>query len=712
MRTMDTDLKPIYDLAQRMVPWLLPHLQFHLIDHSAGESDSFELYSGNNLIHIAGTSIPSLGMGLNHFLKYYCHRSASHCGDNLQPPDSIPSLKNKIKISTPFHYRYALNYCTFSYTMAFWTWKQWEKELDWMALNGVNLMLVTTGSKAVWQKVLEQCGYTNNEIHEFLPGPAYDAWWLMGNLEGWGGTSSQELINQQFLLAKKILQRMQELGIEPVYHGFYGMVPHSLKNKFPEIAIVEQGKWNNVFDRPDILVCTSEMFGKIARLYYKAVKELYGEFLFFSGDPFHEGGSTKGLDVKKEATAIYDAMQEAVPKSTWVLQAWYGNPKQELLDGLTNREHILILDLFGEVTIEWKTRDAFGGTPFIWCSINNFGERNGLYGRLEKIASGPAKAQASSYSRRFMKGVGAVPEGICNNPVVYDMIFDAAWRPGQFNVKEWLPEYTWYRYGKKNEQVIQAWYRLLDTVYSSSDEYREGSNESVFCARPSLNVTGASTWSTRYLFYDNSLLEEAALLFLSASEELGDRETYRYDLIDMTRQIIANYGQMRYDEIVRAFNEKDIKSFNKYSKSFLELILQQDELLSSHPAFMLGRWLKKARGFRNSDAEKDLCEWNARVLITWWGPDDPATMLKDYANKEWAGLLKDFYYPRWKIFLETVQWQLMGFDPAEINYFSFEKNWAQQRKTYPVSTEDNCINKARKILEKTEKPLVNLTKKI
>ena len=56
-----------------------------------------------------------------------------------------------------------------------------------MALNGVNLMLVSTGTKAVWQNVLEQFGYSVKRIHEFIPGPVYNAWWLMGNIRrlGW-----------------------------------------------------------------------------------------------------------------------------------------------------------------------------------------------------------------------------------------------------------------------------------------------------------------------------------------------------------------------------------------------------------------------------------------------------------------------------------------------------------------------------------------------
>ena len=228
-------------------------------------------------------------------------------------------------------------------------------------------------------------------------------------------------------------------------------------------------------------------------------------------------------------------------------------------------------------------------------------------------------------------------------------------------------------------------------------------SESVFCARPSLNITSASTWGTRYLYYDNTILEEAAILFLTADDELADKETYRYDLVDITRQVIANYGQQEYDELVKAYHHKNLRSFNYHSKNFLDLLLLMEELLSTHPAFMVGRWLKEARSFRKYKAEKDICEWNARVLITWWGPDNPNTTLRDYANKEWSGLVKDFYYPRWKFFLESLRWQLMGLDSIEINYFSFEKTWTNQRKKYPVKPSGDCVVKARSVLKKLEK---------
>jgi len=40
-------------------------------------------------------------------------------------------------------------------SFAWWDWTRWEKEIDWMALQGVNLPLAFTGQEAIWQKVFK-----------------------------------------------------------------------------------------------------------------------------------------------------------------------------------------------------------------------------------------------------------------------------------------------------------------------------------------------------------------------------------------------------------------------------------------------------------------------------------------------------------------------------------------------------------------------------
>ena len=52
-----------------------------------------------------------------------------------------------------FRFRYYQNVCTSSYSFAWWTWTRWERHIDWMAMNGINLPLAFTGQEAMFKKV-------------------------------------------------------------------------------------------------------------------------------------------------------------------------------------------------------------------------------------------------------------------------------------------------------------------------------------------------------------------------------------------------------------------------------------------------------------------------------------------------------------------------------------------------------------------------------
>ena len=56
---------------------------------------------------------------------------------------------------------------------------------------------------------------------------------------------------------------MKELGIEPILQGFYGMVPHDLKNKISEAKVIEQGKWAGEFQRPGFWILPPNCFLKL-----------------------------------------------------------------------------------------------------------------------------------------------------------------------------------------------------------------------------------------------------------------------------------------------------------------------------------------------------------------------------------------------------------------------------------------------------------------
>lgn len=126
-------------------------------------------------------------------------------------------------------YRFAYNYCTLSYTAAFWDWNRWQREIDFLALSGFTHALVTAGLEKTWEDFLIGLGYPREKALRFIPNPAFAAWWNMGNLEGHGGPLTQQQIDRMAQLGRRIVSRMEQLGMTPVLQGYVGFVPADLR---------------------------------------------------------------------------------------------------------------------------------------------------------------------------------------------------------------------------------------------------------------------------------------------------------------------------------------------------------------------------------------------------------------------------------------------------------------------------------------------------
>ncbi|UYQ92124.1 alpha-N-acetylglucosaminidase [Chitinophaga horti] len=658
----------VYQLVKRRVPWLEKHITFEQATSNNGQ-ETFTLQTRQQKLVISASGPNAAAVGLNWYLRNYCHRSMSHMGDNLSPVKKLPVIRVPVTVNASALYRHALNYCTFNYTMSFYNWADWEHELDWMALNGVNMMLVANGSEAVWQKTLQQLGYTQKEIDQFITGPAYNAWWLMGNIEAWGGPMPQSQIDDRRRLVQKMLVRMRSLGIEPVMPAFFGMVPKSLTEK-TKAHIIKQGTWG-AFPRPDILDPTDTAFARIAGLFYAATKEMYGSNIrFFSGDPFHEGGVTEGVDLGKAGANIQRVMRAWFPGAIWVLQGWQDNPKKALL-AETDRSALLVQELFGENTNNWETREGYEGTPFIWCTVTNFGERPGLNGKLQRFADEVHRARTGPY-KAYMKGVGIMPEGIDNNPAVYELLMELAWHENKVDTKEWAPVYAAARYGKPNNDVNEAWQGFLQTIYSNPG-YQEGPPENILCARPALEIKSVSRWGNLRKGYDTALYVQAVKAFAKAAPVFTGSETYKIDLVNFTRQVIANRADKVFADVVNAYQAKDKNAFNAASQAFLQLCDDEETLLNTQPYFRLRTYQQKAiRGGANDFL-------NAMMLITYWGgTDHNEDNLHEYAYKEWAGLIRTFYRKRWEIFFAHLSETLSGKASQLPDWYNWEREWVRE----------------------------------
>ena len=677
--------QPVSELAERLLPD--NNSSSFVFEKLSSDSDFFELeQAADDRIIIRGNNGVSIARGLNHYLRNYCHKSVSWCGNNLSElPVPLPPVREKVRVTASFPYRYYLNYCTYSYSMAFWDWEQWEKEIDRMALQGINMPLMAVYSQyAVWQNTLRRLNFSEDDIRKFLPGAGYEAWWLMGNLEGFGGPVTPEFIARQTDLQQKMLKRMRELGMKPVFQGFYGMVPNALKEKFPDARIKDQGIWGT-YQRPAFLDPTDPLFDKLAAIYYEEQKNLFGEAQFFGGDPFHEGGTSEGINVKLAAQKILQAMRRVNPQAVWVLQGWQHNPVKELMEGLKPGETI-ILDLMACERPQWggvKTSmfhkpEGHWNHQWIWCALPNFGGKTGLHGKMSSYASGPVFAKHHPMGKNI-RGIGTAPEGIGTIPVVYDMVYDMAWRTDSIHIPQWLDNYTYYRYGTEDNNCNKAWKLLSETIYECHNELG-GPVESYICARPSDTIQHVSTWGNAVMFYDPMKVVKAWDLLYQSRKRFNHSDTYEYDLTDVTRQVLSDYAKYLHERMVLAFQKKDKERFMEYSGKFLNIIKDEDRLLSTRKEFMLGTWLAEAEKAGGTPEEKRRFVTNAKRLITTWTDTD--SDLHDYANKEWSGLLIDFYLPRWEAYVTYKTSLLYGKKLPYPDYSKMEQEWVLTNSTY------------------------------
>ena len=695
------------NIGKEYVSWF----DFEICENPKNNSLDFFSLSFDGKVKIKGNNGVSVAVGLNHYLKYYCNVNISQVGSQTQMPDEPVRINGTVYRETKAKIRYAYNYCTHSYTMAFWGEKEWRKELDFLALNGVNLVLDITAQEEVWRRFLLNFGYSHKEIKNYIVGPAFYAWAYMANISHYCGPVHDSWFYQRTELARKNQRIMRTLGMTPILQGYSGMVPNDILSHDKDAEIILQGTWCS-FDRPPMLKTTSKSFKKYAKLFYKAQKEVYGDISdYFATDPFHEGGNMGGMSAREVSSAVLGEMVSFNENAVWVIQSWMSNPSSELLLGLDDigngKNHALVLDLYAEKQPNYASgrkdnpdhgySPEFDGTPWVFCMLNNFGGRCGIHGHIDNLNNNIPKAFNTC---KFVAGIGITPESTYNNPVLYDFLFELVWKEdaiGNFNpvdMEKWIYDYTKRRYNFNSESVKKAWEILINTVYKAEFNYLgQGAVDSVTNSKPALSVKAASSWGSSSVGYDKKELVKAGKLLVKDIDALKDREGYVWDVIALLEQILVNSAKTAQIKMSDAFESGDKKEFEYFSDKFLYIFDLMDDLLSFNYHCTFAKWLDMViRLTENTDDfTKMLYLLNAKAQITTWGPVEPCDTggLRDYANKQWSGLQKNFYKKRWELWINERKKELSGEDFIEsINWFEFEWEFATDEKVYEFITSD------------------------
>ena len=724
---------PVDELLERIDKGASAKFKTQLVKSN---KDFFELDQQGTKVVVRGNTWVNIASGVNWYLKYYAGIHLSWNQMRTKLPAVLPAVKQKERHETDLTLRYDFNYCTFSYSMAFWDWKRWEQEIDWMALHGVNLPLAIVGEECVWRNMLLKLGYTEEEIGQFIAGPAFLAWWEMNNLEGWGGPLPLSWYARQEKLQKQILARMRQLGMHPVLPGYSGMVPHDAKARLG-LNVADAGLWNG-FQRPANLLPTDPRFAEIAKLYFDELTKLFGKADYYSMDPFHESNDDASIDYAKAGEAMMQAMKRVNPKAVWVIQGWTENPRPQMVDGMKAGD-LLVLDLFSEcrpmfgIPSIWKREEGYKQHYWLFCLLENFGANVGLHGRMDQLLDNFYGTDSSLFtlhsSLKNRKGIGFTMEGSENNPVMFELMSELPWRPEKFKKEDWVRQYVKARYGVEDPLIERAWLLLARTIYNCpAGNNQQGPHESIFCGRPTLNNFQASSWSKMKNYYDPYSTLEAAMMMNSVAEKYRGNNNFEYDLVDITRQALADQARLQYQRTIADYKAFAINEFESDYRRFLLMLLMQDKLLGTRSEFRLGHWTQAAIACGTTPEEKKLYEWNARVQITTWGNRYCADTggLRDYAHKEWQGLLKDFYYPRWEAYFNALadqmkaqqkpQPDLLGGGPnasktaaelfqmalpqeVTLDYYALEEPWTLRQNSYTAAPEGSPVDVAREVMD-------------
>lgn len=650
-----TPEKAVYELIERITPGYARQFRLELIQPENG-NDVYEIDSKGKKVVLRGNNAVSLATAYNRYLKYTCHAHVSWFGDQLQLPEKLPLPTGKERRIIQGKYRVYFNYCTISYTASWWDWERWQREIDYMAMNAINMPLSVVGLEGVWYNTLLRFGFTDEEARSFLTGPGHFAWQWMQNIQSYGGPLPKSWIDSHVALGQQIMDRQLELGMQPIQQGFSGYVPREFKVKFPDASIRLQSSWCG-FRGAGQLDPTDSLFRKFGKAFLEEEKRLFGAHGVYAADPFHE--SAPPVKTKEYLNAvgksIYQLFKDFDERAVWAMQAW---SLREDIVKMVPREDMLILDLNGARSAR---EGACWGYPVVAGNLHNFGGRINLHGDLRLLASNQyAVAKAGSPN---ICGSGLFMESIIQNPVYYDLAFEMPDHPEAINIEEWLKKYAHRRYGAVSEAAEEAWMYLLEGPYRPGTNGTEKS--SVIAARPALNVKKSGPNAGLGIPYSPVLLIKAEGLLLKDAERLKDSKPYRFDIVDVQRQLMSNLGQAIHKEAATAFRQKDREAFALHSGRFLQLMKDVDELLRTRSEFNFDQWLSDARSWGKTEEEKDLLERDATALVTIWGADgDP--LIFDYSWREWCGLISDYYLQRWQKFYAMLQEHLnAGTDYSE-----------------------------------------------
>lgn len=678
------DPAPVRAALQRLLPRHAE--QFEVLALPAEGEERFRVDGRKGHIRIAGSTPLAALVGVQAYLHEVARVDIGWPGDSLSRlPRRLPVPAAPLEGGTSMPDRFALNDTDDGYANAYLDWPAWQRKIDLLALHGFNQVFVPVGQEEVYRRSFSRFGYSDAEIRAWIPAPAHQPWWLLQNMSGFAAPVSVAQYARRVELGQRIVTRLRELGMTPVFPGYFGTVPQDFAVKHPEARVVPQGQWVG-FTRPDWLDPCDPLYARIAATFYAEQRALFGASQLYKMDLLHEGGKAGDVSVGAAAGCVAQALRQAHPEARWVLLGWQHNPPADVIRA-AGAANLLIVDGLSDRYDNLDRERDWLGAPYAFGSIPNFGGHRTLGANagvwLQRYPAWHRKSGSA------LRGIAWMPEASGIDPAAFSLFADLAWQDAPPPAQEWFGRYGAYRYGGADPHAVRAWQMLARSAYAGASGEWSESQDSLFNARPSLDAGSAAAWSPPGMRYEAGVFERAASELMQVAPALKATSAWRHDVVDMARQALVDHARELLPLLRAAYQRRDPVLFRTLSAEWLNDMALLDRLLATSPEFLLGRWLQAALQAAGDDAEEVArLRYDQLSLISHWGDRSGSDKghLHDYANRELSGLVGGLYRARWQRYFAALEKALAdGSTPEQVDWFAMEQEWSRSDKSYPVT---------------------------
>ena len=593
-----------------------------------------------NILALAATEDYAVPYAVFHLLEKVLHTGFFWDGEYVPKQNTIILKDLDIAEDPRFENRQYMQGCALAYSTRYWDFcgprrvpigGNWQREIDWMVKKKLNILDAhDLGYDFVWRNVCKQFGVPVGELREW------------------------DVIQRS--LTKQTYSYAHRVGVRTVGPTFIGEVPDAFAKKYPKTKYLKT-QWLDM--PPQYFVHPSDpLFVETGAAFLRQYNAEYGTTHLYNADPYPELNFGESEEEKSATQVAYGwgivrSIKKADPSwkclmSGWAFfwdkKTWTPNRVKALLDTFPDRM-LVVNDIWAERNPIYKKYDYFYGKNWGFSVLHAFGGETTLHGDLAGLVRRVNEAIDDPKATR-LTNFYINPEIVHHNVLYYDLAAALAWDPRGIELDSFLSDYALRRYGADSaDTMTEALWQLAQSVYATNDTTPPMYQLALF------GGFGKEIRSrAKYIPY----LKKAIEIALTEKDRQKNNPLYANDMVDFTRQYIGELFNLHIVALWDAFKNNDLETFEKEAKAVQFYLDAQEQLLSSHPDYLLSIEIMRAMSFPQRK-EKYTNDVDVRKRLSVLTGFNSYPKLLDYARKDMYELIKWYYRKRVEAYMTHLR---------------------------------------------------------